>query len=262
MKEDNNGSATSNRKRRWFQYRLRTLLLVTGLFAWGLGVTVQRAREQRRLADAIGELHGVYVTKGAREPEWLLSLIGEQYLTRIDGVHLGGMTAGENAIDILGMSFERRFSIGDAELAGVAQLPAMRRATMLFLAGTSITDSGLKHLNGLSNLRVLDIGHTQVSARAVHDLQESLPECRITHGSHSPHTSLRTALRYKKGARSVEEPVAVPAVPENDPFWSARRPAADTPNAVAIDALESGLRTELGSGPPTVSYRPFLEAVP
>jgi len=157
---------------------------LTVLLAWWLGVTVQRAREQQQLADAIRGLDGLFWITRTKAPEWLVTLAGEHYLTEIDGVHLGGMTAGQGAMEILGP--QRRLSeIGDSELDAVAQLPAMRGVTSLFSGGTSVTDAGLKHLTGLSNLRVLDVGYTQVSEKGVRDLKERLPECEIVHESYS-----------------------------------------------------------------------------
>lgn len=67
----------------------------------------------------------------------------------------------------------------------------MRGVTTLSLGGTSVTDAGLKHLTALSNLRVLDVGYTQVSERGVRDLQENLPECQIVHEAYGTNTSVR-----------------------------------------------------------------------
>jgi len=205
MTKSDAGSAGSRGKRRWFQYSLRTFLLLTTLVAWWLGVTVQRAREQQQLADAVRGLDGVFWITRTRAPEWLVTLIGEHYLTEIDGVQLGGMTVGEGSMDTLG-NYARLSTIGDSELEEVAQLPAMHGVTTLFLAGTVVTDAGLKHLTGLSNLRVLDVGFTQVSEKGMHDLQESLPECEIVHNSYGANTSARRVLStFTAGERYLRD---------------------------------------------------------
>ena len=69
---------TSNPRRRWFQYSLRTLfVLVTVLCVW-LAVTVERVRKQREAVEAIealgGQVYYEYQSSGGQEPpgpKWL-----------------------------------------------------------------------------------------------------------------------------------------------------------------------------------------------
>ena len=49
----------------------------------------------------------------------------------------------------------------------------------LNLAHTQITDSGLRHLRALSNLRELDLTETKMRPGAVRQLQAALPNCQI-----------------------------------------------------------------------------------
>jgi hypothetical protein len=49
----------------------------------------------------------------------------------------------------------------------------------LDLAFTSVTDNGLKMLEGLSNLRTLRVSFSQVTANGVATLQRALPNTKI-----------------------------------------------------------------------------------
>ena len=49
----------------------------------------------------------------------------------------------------------------------------------LFLNNTSVTDAGLVHLSTLSQLKLLDLRDTAVTAGGVAELQKALPHCLI-----------------------------------------------------------------------------------
>ena len=49
----------------------------------------------------------------------------------------------------------------------------------VILSGPKVTDAGLVHLKGMTNLRVLDLAYTKVTDAGVKDLQAALPKCRI-----------------------------------------------------------------------------------
>ena len=52
---------------------------------------------------------------------------------------------------------------------------------MLFLHGTKVSDAGLEHLKGLTQLQQLDLNGTKVTDAGVKKLQQALPNCRIEH---------------------------------------------------------------------------------
>jgi len=48
------------------------------------------------------------------------------------------------------------------------------------LRGKQVTDAGLEHLKGLTNLRTLHLQHTQVTDAGVNELKKALPNCKIS----------------------------------------------------------------------------------
>ena len=94
--------------RRWFQYSLRSfLILLTALAVW-LGVVVNRAREQREAVEAIEALggyviydwqiadtpmsmreYGYFVDGTPVGPSWLRQMIGDDYFQEVWEVRFG-----------------------------------------------------------------------------------------------------------------------------------------------------------------------------
>jgi len=121
----------SKPRRRWFQYSLRTLfVLVTVLCVW-LAVTANRARKQRAAVGVIEGLGGrVYYDYEESDPvRWMLIPAGAIKKPQPPGpVWL-------------------RELIGEEYFVSVTQV--------YFSHNTQITDAGLEHLRGLTNLRQL-----------------------------------------------------------------------------------------------------------
>ena len=63
--------------------------------------------------------------------------------------------------------------------AGLAHLKGLTNLRGLRLTDTNITDAGLVHLKGLTNLGYLYLNSTEVTESGVKDLKESLPGCNI-----------------------------------------------------------------------------------
>ena len=155
----------SKPRRRWFQYSLRTLLvLVTVLCVW-LAVTANRARKQREAVAAIEAVGGVvyyeYQTKSGQKPpgpKWLRELIGDEYFVSVVLVD---------------------FNETQVTDAGLMHLKGLTKLELLYLNRTQITDAGLEHLKGLTNLEDLWLNGTQVTDEGVKKLQQALPNCGI-----------------------------------------------------------------------------------
>jgi internalin A len=63
---------------------------------------------------------------------------------------------------------------------GLVHLKGLIGLKRLFLGGTKVTDAGLVHLKGLSRLQLLEVGNTRITDTAVRELQEALPNLKIS----------------------------------------------------------------------------------
>lgn len=84
------------------------------------------------------------------------------------------------ALRRLNLSFTRTFDADLAHLSGLTQLEH------LDLAATRITDAGLAHLRGLKSLRSLDLTGTRIGLPAVQELQQAIPELKVSPASGAP----------------------------------------------------------------------------
>ena len=167
------------RKRRWFQFSLRTLLGLTLLVGLGMAtwiVPIKKSAEKQKVAvDAIktdaGSVFYDYqvdpsgsLTTGAEPPgpSWLRRLLGDDFFSTVVGVgvntpadmkHVGELSK-LRTIGAYGVP------ISDADLKGVRELSQL---TTLNLSRTPVTDAGLRNLKGLSQLEDLELSGTRVT---------------------------------------------------------------------------------------------------
>lgn len=204
-------------RRRWFQYSLRTLLILTtacaALFAWWS----HKAQRQRAAVAAITKAGGSvtyeFQTHGLQKPRywpaWLVHVLGVDYVASVDVVSIIGGDAANTRLESL-QAFTRLkvlcllgykirdddlqhikdlrsledlnlsfITIGDAELKYVRYLDSLKRLT---IAGTLVTDAGLENLSGLTALQYLDLGGTQVTDAGLEHLRglSALQEVDVT----------------------------------------------------------------------------------
>jgi internalin A len=137
-------------KLRWYQYRLRSLFILTTLVAiacsW-LAVTMQNQRKQKAVAEVLRKA-GAEVTT---EPTWLGTLVRDDTLVRVSFV---GWRA---KLDT------------DAEMVHLQGLDQLKS---LYLYGTHASDAGLMHLHGLSQLKELILDYTEVTDAGLGHLRE------------------------------------------------------------------------------------------
>ena len=253
------------KRRRWFRFSLRMLLVVMTVLCVWLGFKVNAARRQKEAVDAITKAGGqvsydyqmVPVKAGTTDdfsidadassiyPAWLRHLFGEDYFRSAVNVTFLGGTIPEADLarladlpdvrsiyfcqlnvsptglaaprhlqdsdlavfrhlrelrdlnllstDINGAGLEflaslkhlRRLHltnlpIGDAGMKLIGKLTALETAYVEPRKGFAITDAGLKYLTSLTRLRDLDLSETAVTPEGIRELQNSLPNTKIT----------------------------------------------------------------------------------
>jgi hypothetical protein len=170
-------AAQPRTRRRWYQFRLRTLLIgvtVAGCgFGW-LGLKVREARRQQaavatieKMGGGIGydyeyDAQGNYVPDHVPDhvpnptppgPAWLRALLGDDFFRSVYKVYLPAW---------------RERHITDADLE---QLVGFTKLAMAELDGTQVTDAGLEHLSGLTRLEWLSLDETQVTDAGLEHLR-------------------------------------------------------------------------------------------
>jgi hypothetical protein len=70
-------------------------------------------------------------------------------------------------------------SAGGSVVLRAKNLAELKRLKRLSLVGASLSDAGIRHLEGLTNLTALDLRKTKASAGGIDRLHQALPACRI-----------------------------------------------------------------------------------
>ncbi len=134
---------TSPSKRRWFAFRLRTLLVAVvalGVVLTPLAIKMKKAREQKKAVEWVLENGGSVEYDWQTDddsgsppgPKWVRRLVGDEFFQTV---------------------------------------------RMVCLIATPVSE--MSPLRGLTNLRELDIRLTQITAEEVARLQKALPNCKI-----------------------------------------------------------------------------------
>lgn len=170
-------------KHPWFQYGLRTLLLLAILENLGLcwlGTGMYRAGTQREARETLKSLRwGVlyeyrhdsdfdFVSGQPPGSAWLRKLLGVDFFADVTWVNTPYREYGvpqDADFDYLACFPRlRRLDLGsDATDSVLGRLRGMRRLEWLQMRGGKITDSGLQNLEQLTRLRVLVLSQTQIS---------------------------------------------------------------------------------------------------
>jgi Leucine rich repeat/Leucine Rich repeat len=190
------------RKRRWFQFSLRSLMIFTAIVAVGcgwIGRRMEQKRKEREAVEAIVRLKGEVFYDYQREtvedvqpsgPAWLRKLLGENFFSEVDAVllydsdvtdaglaNLEGLSelqtlvlTGTKVTDVglsnlRGLAHLQNLTLSGDTItdAGLVNLSQLPRLQELDLARTNITDAALKHLSGLKQLRTLNLRGTKVT---------------------------------------------------------------------------------------------------
>jgi hypothetical protein len=180
---------------RWYQFRLRTLLLFVLLVAVACSwpaAKAQRARRQARAVEAIraagGEVRYDYKFNATVRPPnlpapaWLVRLLGVDFFA-----------------DVVAVYYARSFFIMDDDLENLEGLSQLQE---LDLNGPQVTDAGLEHLKELTKLEYLWLGCAQVTGAGLEHLK-GLTNLRLL-TLHCPEVT-DAGLEHLKGLTNLEE---------------------------------------------------------
>jgi hypothetical protein len=171
------------RKRRWFQFSLRSLLIFTLICAiasaW-LGREIERKRKEREAVAAIVKLGGRarydYQLLDAKPtgPNWLRMLLGENSLNEVAEVDLVGAGSADDGLENvkglmqLYVAYLDRTNVTDA---GLRNLAGLTQLEVLYLDEIEVTDAGLCHLSRLIRLRDLRLCETNITDAGLRNLK-------------------------------------------------------------------------------------------
>lgn len=143
--------------RRWFQFSLRTLLVFTLTFGIASGWIANRRRAIAERAADLGRA-GAAICESQPQPIWRLWLFGDDSPRYARSIYVVN-------------------PIRDSVLLRL-HLNELTQLRALDLADTHITDAGLAHLEGLTNLQTLILGDW-VTDQRLSQLQKALPMTTI-----------------------------------------------------------------------------------
>ncbi len=172
-------AAAPKRKRRWYQFSLRSLMIFTTIVAVGFGWIVKKRHEQALVA-GIRE-HGGGVEYYSSCPTWLRWLLGSNsfndiqyaWLTRADDATLRSLA------ELTRLRGLHLFGDGVTD-AGLTNLKGLAQLQWLYLDHTLVTDAGLVNLKGLTQLQCLRLESDLVTDTGFANLKKALPNCQIT----------------------------------------------------------------------------------
>jgi hypothetical protein len=173
-------------KLRWYQYRLRSLFVVTILVAlassW-FAVEMQRAGRQKEQVAALMKAGGYvcYDVQQRTKPgsarfgsQWLRNLLGDDFCRDVKNITFYGSKITDadlahlEGLDRLVHLYLMETKITDA---GLQHLEGLKQLQVLDLSDTAITDAGLERLKGLTKLRILELQGTRISDAGLKNLQ-------------------------------------------------------------------------------------------
>lgn len=177
-------------KRHWFQFSLRSLLLVTLIFGCGLGWV---ANERRKSAecnaklDVIDKLGGkltYFALKEEEYPKWLVMLVGNpcpcKCNSSVEFLYASNLQASSIAIlaqfpklDIL------RFKKCTISQEGFKAIGELTQISYLSFDETNLSNRDIGFLAKLEQLTLLDVKNSKVTQEGIEELQKALPTCEI-----------------------------------------------------------------------------------
>jgi Leucine-rich repeat (LRR) protein len=170
-------------RRRWFQYSLRSMLVLITLAAIALAAWNTYRKRLRLQNRALPELTRLKAEVDVQPvgPEWLRALPGGEDLFKVVGVKLEHHRFEDEDLACLEhLPYLERLYLAATPLSnkGLAHVAKCKRLKRLSLWKTRITDLGMEHLRNLEDLELLDIQETRVTEAALVHLR-NLPRLRM-----------------------------------------------------------------------------------
>ena len=177
------------RKRRWFQFSLRTLLVFTLIVAIGcawVAHRIQQKRKEREIVDTICKFGGRVMydcdkcapgTKtpiGPPGPDWLRKLLGDYFFSDVEIIALNqDPDADARMVNVKSLTQIQYLDLARTNVSddGLSNLDGLTKIKTLYLHDTRITDAGLIHLHRLAALRMLYLTNTSVTDAGVESLK-------------------------------------------------------------------------------------------
>ncbi|MCE9552953.1 MAG: hypothetical protein K8T91_06195 [Planctomycetes bacterium] len=174
-----------------FQFRLRTILILTTIIAVWIGWWSYKARQQREVVRVVTRLGG-FVTYDfmvdqsgqlvANAPPTIPTWLDVDYFSNVVRVNLDGTDVTDADLEHLKCLAEMRWlNLFNTKItdAGLENLKGLSKLERLELGSAAyVTDAGLEHLKGLTQLRGVYLGGTQISDQGEARLRRSLPSLR------------------------------------------------------------------------------------
>ncbi len=173
MPDETTMTKPPHRKRRWFRFSLRTMLLATTVLCVLLGWKINAAHEQRQAVIGFQELGGsvwydyqigpdIFKQIIPRpEPVWYAKLLGADYFYDVVEISISGSPAKDRAVLPFVRHFPRLRSVlienaklNDIDFQYLANLKDMQ---CLWLTNNGATGMGFKYLADLRKLKVLSV---------------------------------------------------------------------------------------------------------
>jgi hypothetical protein len=201
---------------RWYQYRLRTLLIIMTVFAAWMAWVSHHARQQKLAVAKIRAIHGKIIydyqkTKGKNwdtidrkalppNPKWLRDWVGEDYFQTVVQIDLSQTSASDNDLAILKNipNLESLTLNSKISSKGLSYLQDMKNLKGLVHEGALIDDNGLGFLSNLTDLRVLSLDGLKITDAGIEKLQKLTKlEMLFLMGSPITDASLKTIKKFK-----------------------------------------------------------------